>query len=77
MSTIRLISEREACAALGISRGTLFGLRRAGLPYVKIGRAVRYRPADLEQFVAQSIHNAGRNGGDKGKSVASEEGQCE
>ena len=47
------LSTREAAAYLGISLPTLFRLTRAGeLAHVRIGRAIRYRPEDLDSFLA-------------------------
>jgi len=49
-----LITAREAAAALAISERTLWELTHCGkLPALRIGRAVRYRPADLEKWVEQ------------------------
>ncbi len=45
-----LLTEREACAYLKTSKRNLFCWRMSGLiPYIKIGRAVRFRAADVEQ----------------------------
>lgn len=47
-----LLDERQACAALGgISCRTLFNLRRRGLPFVRVGSRIMYRPADLAAWV--------------------------
>jgi len=49
-----VVSEKEAASILGITPGTLSVwrcLRRYPLPYVKVGRAVRYRLADIEEFM--------------------------
>ena len=46
-----LLTQREACVALSVSAPTIRELTRSGrLPVVRIGRAVRYRLADLEAF---------------------------
>ncbi len=38
---------------LGLSRGTLYQYRRLGiLPYVKIGKTIRYAPEHLATFIA-------------------------
>jgi excisionase family DNA binding protein len=56
-----LIDEREAARLLGIALRTLWGLRKAGcIPCVRIGRAVRYRVADLQAFIDQ--HREVKNG---------------
>lgn len=48
-----LLTPRDAAAELAISERTLWGLtKRKELPCVRIGKSVRYRPADLEKFAA-------------------------
>jgi excisionase family DNA binding protein len=49
-----VVSEKEAAEILGVTHGTLSVwrcTRRYPLPYVKIGRSVRYRITDLEAFM--------------------------
>ena len=49
-----LVDEKRAAEILGITPGTLSVwrcVRTYRLPYTKIGRAVRYRVEDLEQFI--------------------------
>ena len=49
----KLVDEKLAAEILGITPGTLSVwrcTRRYPLPYVKIGRTVRYRLSDLEEF---------------------------
>jgi hypothetical protein len=59
-----VLREREAAAFLDISVKTLqsWRLRRQGPPYVKTGRAVRYRLCDLVRFQEANLvdHNAVR-----------------
>lgn len=44
-----LLTERQVCAYLNVSKRNLFCWRMAGLiPYFKIGRAVRFRKADVD-----------------------------
>lgn len=53
-----LLDEKEVAATLGIAPGTLRNWRslRIGIPYVKLGkRAVRYRRADVDVFVASGM----------------------
>lgn len=51
----RLLSTRDAATALSISERTLFTLTERGdILAVRIGRSVRYDPADLQRFVEQS-----------------------
>lgn len=47
-----LLRPREAAAALTISERCLWSLTATGaLPAVRIGRAKRYDPADLQRFI--------------------------
>jgi excisionase family DNA binding protein len=49
-----LLTPREAATALAISSRTLWTLTKNGtVPCVRLGRAVRYAPADLENYVAR------------------------
>ncbi|MFG0331690.1 MAG: helix-turn-helix domain-containing protein [Phycisphaerales bacterium] len=46
-----LINPREASVALGMSSRTLFTLTQEGrIPFVRIGRMVRYNPTLLEEW---------------------------
>ena len=50
-----LLTRRQAAALLGVSPGTLaiWACRgQHGLPMVRCGGAVRYRPADLEKWIS-------------------------
>jgi hypothetical protein len=51
----QLVDEKIAADILGVTAGTLSVwrcTRRYPLPYIKVGRAVRYRLSDLEAFLA-------------------------
>ena len=50
----RLLSDREVSQITGRARSTLQKDRVAGggIPYVYVGRLVRYRLSDLEAFIA-------------------------
>jgi excisionase family DNA binding protein len=52
---MNLLDETEAAEKLGVAVQTLRNWRhiRRGLPYVKIGRIVRYREKDLLDYVDQ------------------------
>ena len=58
-----LISEPEAARALGVSAGTLKAARLhhlpqnplRELPHVRIGRCVRYRRSDINEWIEQHI----------------------
>ena len=56
-----LLSEREAARVLGnLCQKTLFNLRQRGLPYIKVGTRVMYRPRDLERWIEQRDGSNGR-----------------
>ena len=45
----QLLTEKEACAFLRVSKRNLYCWRMAGLiPYFKIGRAVRFKKSELD-----------------------------
>lgn len=52
----RLLTEKEAAERLGLSVRTLQAWRQRGLgpEYVKLSRAIRYRPESLDAHVAES-----------------------
>lgn len=55
-----LLDEKEVATALDLATGTLRNWRslRIGIPYVKLGkRAVRYRRADVDAFIASGLAN--------------------
>lgn len=50
------VDDKQAAAALGIKASTLSVWRSTGrynLPYLKVGRLVRYRLSDLAEFLAR------------------------
>lgn len=56
-----LVKEGEAALALGLTLSTLRADRvrgTLGIPFVKIGSAIRYRPADLRTFVDQRVQSS-------------------
>lgn len=56
----------EAARFLGISPASLASWRCTGtvrIPFVRIGRAIRYRMADLETFLTQHAHALPKTGG--------------
>ena len=66
MSGSRLLTRSEAAARLGIKTATLAAwalLGRNSLPYVKIGRLVRYRLEDSDAFIEGQVrtHTDGTN----------------
>lgn len=55
-----LLKTPEAAAKLRVTKATLESWRcRGGGPqFVKYGRAVRYRPEDLDNFLEKSLRNS-------------------
>ncbi len=53
-SDARLLNEFETANRLGLSVKTLRRWRWAGqgIPFIKLGRSVRYDPAEIEAFIA-------------------------
>lgn len=54
----QILSRAEAARYLGIKPQTLAvwaSTRRYALPYLKIGRSVRYRIADLDEFIRTHV----------------------
>jgi excisionase family DNA binding protein len=51
----RLVNVHEAAQILCVSVSTLYGwVWQRRIPFVKIGRALRFRPTDLHWFIAQN-----------------------
>jgi len=59
--TARALTEREVSGLLGLSVATLRAWRHRGQwpRFLRLGRAVRYLPADLEAFVGASAVDSG------------------
>jgi len=60
-SSSPLLTPDQSAQMLGIAAGTLSVwrcTRRVDLPYVKVGRAIRYRLSDLETFIAERTVSA-------------------
>lgn len=61
---LELLSTAQAASYLGVTPHTLEVWRcvgRYGLPFIKIGRLVRYRKTDLDAFLTSQTRN-GSNG---------------
>jgi excisionase family DNA binding protein len=55
-----LLTRREAAAYLGVAEQTLAVWKctgRRSLPFVKIGRVIRYRKADLDAFILEHLQD--------------------
>jgi len=56
-----LVTPKDAAAIMSVSVGTLAKWRSTGhpsIPYVKIGRCVRYRRAELEDYIQKYTINS-------------------
>lgn len=60
----RLLSEGEVSRFLMVPCATLrrWRVERVNLPFVHVGRAVRYRRQDLDRFVADNVQKIARRG---------------
>jgi excisionase family DNA binding protein len=57
----KLLTRKEASDYLGIAQGTLevwACTKRYQLPYIKVGRLVRYRLSDLDTFLNSRVITA-------------------
>jgi len=57
-----LLDEKQAASLLSVSPGTLSVWRSTGryrLPYLKVGRLVRYRRADLQAWLDARVRETG------------------
>jgi excisionase family DNA binding protein len=53
-----LLTRKEAATYLGVTESTLAVwacVKRYNLPYVKVGRLVKYRRSDLEAFIERRM----------------------
>ncbi len=60
-----LLSRKEAAKYLGISEQTLAiwkCAKRYDLPFVKIGRLIKYRKADLDAFIFKNLESNSNSG---------------
>lgn len=57
-----LLDEKQAAEILDVTPGTLAVWRSTGryaLPFVKVGRNVRYRPSDLDRWLEDRTRDNG------------------
>ena len=57
-----LLTTNEAAAYLGTTPGTLAVWRctkTVNVPFIKVGRLVRYRKSDLDRFLTENLHGEG------------------
>jgi len=60
--TDHLLTPPEAAAYIGITENTLSVWRCVGryaIPFIKVGRLVRYRRSDLEAWLESRTHSSG------------------
>ena len=58
----QLLSVPEVAELLGVSRAQVYRLVEAGLPSVRLSeRVLRFRPYDLEDWVAEQVVNSSRD----------------
>jgi excisionase family DNA binding protein len=58
----QLLDERETAEYLDVAQGTLPVWRSSGrynLPFIKIGRKVRYRRSDLDKWLEERTRSSG------------------
>ncbi len=48
-----LLNADEICEKLNISKGLLYELRAAGLPYYQLRRAIRYSAEEVQDWLKQ------------------------
>ena len=66
MRNLDLLTRTEAAEYLGVRPQTLAAwasTRRYGLRYIKVGRSVRYRKADLDRFLEARTVGAATDSG--------------
>ena len=55
----QLMTENEVSAYLHVCRRSLYNLRKAGLiPYIKLGKAVRFRVNEVEAALNRMTHES-------------------
>lgn len=57
----KLLSRKEAASMLGLQPQTLakwHSTKRYTLPYIRVGRLVKYKVEDIEAFVIQNSFNS-------------------
>lgn len=66
----QLLTRKEAAEYLGTTEGTLAVwscTKRYGLPFIKVGRLVKYRINDLEDFLTKRTQNGERDSKSDGR----------
>jgi excisionase family DNA binding protein len=63
MTPERLLTPKEVAEILGVSSAWVLdhaSRRRPHLPSVKLGKAVRFRKVDVEEFIVECVRLGGR-----------------
>ncbi|MFT6909522.1 MAG: hypothetical protein ACJAS1_006243 [Oleiphilaceae bacterium] len=63
-----LLMPEQVAGYLNVSTRTLANWRSTGannLPYSKIGRCIRYRQCDIDNYIAKHSHNIGEGPGNE------------
>jgi len=57
----KLLNQKEVAEMIGMSEAWLEQARfkKTGLPWVKIGRSVRYRVSDVQHFIESNVIGSG------------------
>jgi excisionase family DNA binding protein len=56
ITSARLLKAQDVAAILNVSRSFAYALMQSGqLPSVRLGRSIRVRPSDLEEYISRSL----------------------
>lgn len=55
------VTEAELCESLQLSRSSMWSLRRRGLPFRRIGSAIRYRPDEVQEWIERNCQGQDLN----------------
>lgn len=64
MTELSILNSKQTARLVGLSHRTLEQqrLRGRGLPYVKVGRQVRYLRSDIEAYLSSNRHDPSGSG---------------
>ncbi|NLB78261.1 MAG: helix-turn-helix domain-containing protein [Clostridiaceae bacterium] len=51
------LTEKQICEWLSISRSTAIRLRKEGMPFIKLGKAVRYDKDKVQEWLDKRIQS--------------------
>lgn len=56
ISSARLLRARDVAAFLNVSKSFAYALLQSGqIPSVRLGRSIRVRPSDLEDYISRNM----------------------